>query len=123
MITLLLLLGCTPDSNEQQVSNEQLNFGNAVAEDKVASTAKFRAQINESNMFKGTIKAMLVEACDADCDVKVSVFDGRDIYVNCNGFVLDVEKYVDHSILLNGEAHKDPSTNRVVFDAKGILIK
>lgn len=123
VLPLLIMLGCTSTESEVQESNQQLNFGHKVVENEVATTANFRTQINESNIFKGTIKAMLVEACDTDCDVKVSVFDGRDIYVNCNGFELDVEKYIDHSILISGEAHKDPNTNRVVFDASGILIK
>ena len=119
---VLVLLGCNPDSNETQELNQELVFGNAAAVESVKSTTEFRSQLNKSNSFKGTISAMLVEACDADCDIKVSIFDGRDIYVNCNGFDFDIEKYVDQSIQITGEAHKDPNTNRVVFDASGIRV-
>jgi hypothetical protein len=120
-----ILTSCVDTNNELHDTNQALEFGESVAESKLITNEEFRALMKKETTANCVISGTIIALCNDDaCDFKITMFDGRDIYVEADkNLNFSAKNQINQSIILSGTASNDSEGDKVVsFQAKGIKI-
>jgi hypothetical protein len=119
-----ILSSCDDSNNELPVTDQALEFGASIAESKLITNEAFRALIKKEANVDCVISGTIIALCNDDaCDFKITMFDGRDIYVKADKSLdFNAKNQINQSIILSGTASGQSQDQNVSFHAKGIKI-